>query len=631
MADLLQRLKDYLAAPSTLDLAEAAPLGVLAGASAATIAAIIGMPAFATTGLGAILGGLAVNFTSSLIDKILTAAGERERRKLIQQGLEGHDRDVQTLVAGAMVFAGPEVATAIPDTDRAELVAALEGAMRKAGGTLAAIAAPYGAALRDPAADWGAVQAALRQEAATLRQIAEVGAEGRIENFRQRSENTEGSVDQILRAGRGGVISGGSQEAIGTHKSAPPAPVTPPVAPPEHTPDPPPAALHVRLRCAPTDTGAVLTWESDAFGVATSTFVSPYQGPDLDLVLRALDALQYPSESFTPEEIARFTALKLLHTNGILAEESHRSVGQSLYRALTADPRAAVALATARNLATHEGRPLSLAIHVPQGAIALAALPWELLWAAGEPAPLLLSRGLAGSLTRQLDLSQAVPPPRPGGRPLRVRAIVPHAGLEESQRAEERASREAAWARLVAGGAVALLPDISPATRETIADALRHDGPPDILHFIGHGRFSGGEGHLVLDRAGGGWDPTPISQLGPALSRVRLAVIAACQGAMVGTAETSAGVLGGVAPALIAQGVPLVVAMQLTVRQSAANRATGVIYEDLAAGRSLQAAVAAARLALYTGEDSGASWYVPTLYMRARGEGPAQLIEQRAD
>ena len=271
--------------------------------------------------------------------------------------------------------------------------------------------------------------------------------------------------------------------------------------------------------------------------------------------------------------------------------------------------------------------PLSLSLHMPSGAIALAALPWELLWDPRETTPLLLSRGLAGRLTRHLDLAQAVPPARTGGKPLRVRAIAPHAGMAQAARAAELASRTAAWAPLANSGAVALLPELSPATSEGVATTLRTGGPLDVLHFVGQGYVKDGEGHLLLDRADGNWAPTPVSQLAPAITDagVSLVVLAACQSASVAGVDGS--MLGGVAPALIAHGVPMVVAMQLTVRQDAANAATRVIYEQLAAGSSVQAAVAKARLHLWTSEPDRASWYVPTLYARTSSEGEISLVQ----
>ena len=137
--------------------------------------------------------------------------------------------------------------------------------------------------------------------------------------------------------------------------------------------------------------------------------------------------------------------------------------------------------------------PLSLSLHMPPGAIALAALPWELLWDARESTPLLLSRGLAGRLTRHLDLAQAVPPARVGGKPLRVQTIAPHAGMAQPARAAELAARTAAWAPLTTTGAVTLLPELSPATSEGVATTLRTGGPLDVLHFVGQGYVKDGE------------------------------------------------------------------------------------------------------------------------------------------
>ncbi|NNJ11963.1 CHAT domain-containing protein [Chloroflexales bacterium ZM16-3] len=646
MTDLLRRLKTYLDAPTTIQLAQAVPLGVLAGASAATIAAIIGMPAFATSCLGIIFGGLAVNFTSSLIDKIVHAGSEREQVKLIEQGLKDGDKDVQTLVAGALTHAGPEVSAALPPADRDELIIAFEAAMRRAGGPLVGIAGRYAAALRDPSADWGVLQRDVREDAATLTQ--EIRGVDLVEDAMQEARDVDGRVKQLIEAK---TVRGVSQVASGVRgtKPTPPTPTRPcpdcgmavPVgaaacpscgmrlggaqgaaAPPATTPIP------LTLTLAPTTYGAQVSWESDLIGRRESRFVSPFAGADLDLVIRALDVLQYPSSGFTAAEADRLTALGIPHHDGLLRNEAHRAVGQILYRALAADLPGAASLTSVRNFATNQGRPLSLHIHLPPDAVALAALPWELLWAPDEPTPLLLSRGHPASLTRHLDLAQALPAPRPGGRPLRVLTIAPQALLDPAMHSAERQARAAAWAPLVASGAVELLPDISPATREAISDTLRRAGPIDVLHYIGHGRFEKGEGQLALDRADGKLAITPISQLAPALAaaQVRLAVLTACQGAMVGAAETGASVLGGVAPALIAQGVPLVVAMQLTVRQTAANRATRVIYEELAAGRSVQAAVAAARLALYTEEQDRASWYVPALYVRSAEAGEAYLV-----
>lgn len=602
MSTLRERLHAFLNAETTIDLAQAAPLGVLAGISAAAIAA---------GGIAGIFGGLAVNFTSSLIDKILTATTDRERRELIRTGLQNGDGDVQRLTAGALVQAGPEVAQSLPAADRDLLFTAVEQAMQAGGPPLSAIAGRYLAALRNPAADWPALQTTLFAEAAIVRQTMEVGDQGVIRGGRQEAADVTGSVDQTARAGQGGVIENTTQSAIGVRAAA--APATQADATPE-----PPAFTTVRISLTPTAAGAQLAWESAAFGTAKSNFRTPFSTAELELVLTLLNWQQHPTQQLSAAQVQQLQALGLDPADPAAAQ----IVGYRLYTALTADPAAAAALTSARNLAIHAAAPLSLCLHMSVNATALAALPWELLWAPGETTPLLLGDGQAGSLTRHLDLDRA--PITGGGRkPLRVRAIVPHADHALEARTAEQAARTAAWQPLIDAGSVTLEPDISPATRTALADALNNAGPPTVLHYVGHGMFANNEGYLVLDSATGNWDRAPISQVGPLLAGARLAVITACEGAKLAVEGSATGLLGGVAPALSAQGVPLVVGMQLRIGQSAANQATSVIYSQLAAGHSLQAAVAAARRTLYSA--GSPAWYVPTLYLRTGSDAPAYV------
>jgi len=365
-----------------------------------------------------------------------------------------------------------------------------------------------------------------------------------------------------------------------------------------------------------------ISWEADIIGVRPSRFAPPFVGPDLDLVVRALDRLQYPSTSLLPTETARLGVLGLPVVDGGLAELGHRAVGRALYQALVADPRGAQALGTVRDHARHEGLALALRLRLPPDAIELAALPWELLWDAGQ-APLLLGHSQLSSCTRHLDLGEALPPPRPRSGALRILAITPHAGSDPDQRERERAERTSTWAPLIANGDV-VIEAIGPATRRALVDRMLSGPPPDIIHFVGHGRYADGEGWLVLDRPepDGQWDRVPASQLPLLFGDTRLVVLCACQGGMVG----EGGLLTGVAPALSAAGVPAVVAMQLTVRTTAATRFSEVMYSALARGESVQRAVVQARHALYVEEADAASWYVPTLTIRARDSGPLYLF-----
>jgi len=374
------------------------------------------------------------------------------------------------------------------------------------------------------------------------------------------------------------------------------------------------------MRFDPHGDSVEITWEADILGVRASRFTPPFKGPDLELVVRTLDLLQYPSSTLAPHEVDRLRELGLPTDDTGLDPLGHRAVGRLLFKALIADPRGAMAIGTVRDHARHQGKSLALRLRFPPEAIELAALPWELLWDEG-PAPFLLGQQRLASCTRHLDLSVALPPSRPRAGALRILAITPHAGIEPDQRERERAERTASWAPLIASGEV-VMEELGPATRRDLVDRLLTGPAPDIIHFVGHGRYADGEGWLILDRPDGGWDRVPAHRLLPLFGDTRLVVLCACQGGMVG----EGGLLTGVAPALSAAGVPAVVAMQLTVRATAAARFSEVLYRALARGESVQRAVVQARQALYIEEADAASWYVPTLTIRARDPGPLYLL-----
>ncbi|MBX0331330.1 CHAT domain-containing protein, partial [Oscillochloris sp. ZM17-4] len=378
--------------------------------------------------------------------------------------------------------------------------------------------------------------------------------------------------------------------------------------------------------CLSTSNIAV-RWESDTLGVRHSTFSPPYSAEDLPLVIKALDQLQQLSCGFSSAEVERLAALGIPVCNGLIVDTAHQTVGRTLHRALTSDPAGAIALQIAREMASSTGVPLSLRLRFPPNATALAALPWELLWG-DEPTPLLLSRGQLAPCTRHIDLSAAIPPTRSITTPLRILPITPHAGIAAADRQAEQEARNKTWQPLIDQGDVIMLAEVSPATPRAIVDAIQAGPPPDIIHYVGHGAYRNGQGYLILDQPTGGWNPTPVSRLLPLFGGVCLVVLATCQGAMVGADPDQAqpSLLSGVAPALSAAGVPMVVGMQLTIRMAALNRATAVIYRALAQGKSIQDAVSTARQALYVEEPDGASWYVPVVYIRSRETGPAYLI-----
>jgi hypothetical protein len=218
----------------------------------------------------------------------------------------------------------------------------------------------------------------------------------------------------------------------------------------------------------------------------------------------------------------------------------------------------------------------------------------------------------------------AIPPPLPSGQQLRLLALSPYSGIPEDIREKERTARRKTWDKLKAAGTIDY-DEIAPLTMTALNDYLL-DAParPDVIHYFGHGIYKNGKGYLQFDNEDGERDLVSAERLAAVLGDVRLIVIHACQSAMV---DDAGGLLTGVAPALsIVSGA--VVAIQLTVAIPAATRFSQVFYDQLLGKqRSLQEAVARGRQILFTEAADGASWYVPTLYIRGRDQQSIHLIQ----
>jgi hypothetical protein len=386
-----------------------------------------------------------------------------------------------------------------------------------------------------------------------------------------------------------------------------------------------PQPIQLTLTITPADNATRITWESHSVGTRQSTFVAPFQGKDLALMARALDSVQSGSNEYTDRERQRLIVLGLADAAGTIRHDAPQRIGRALYAALDADQAGARALDTARSHAIAQGQPLALVLKFPPEAVELAALPWELVWD-DLPTPLLLSGGHLVACTRHLNLPQALPPPPAHALPLRLLALSPQAGIPDQLRQEERAVRRQSLQPLIARGHLQVVADVSPATRAAVVDAIQ-EHRPDVVHYYGHGRYKDGQGALLFDTTQGGADWTPVDRLMTLLSGIHLVVLHACQGAMV----SDSGLLTGIAPALSAAGVPLVVAMQQSIRIPAATRTSTILYRALAQGQSIQNAVNHARQALYIEEDDQVSWFVPTLYIRSRDTGPAYLVKPMSD
>jgi CheY-like chemotaxis protein len=401
-------------------------------------------------------------------------------------------------------------------------------------------------------------------------------------------------------------------------------------------PLPAPAPAHaptlVALEFQLHDRVAQITWRTSLVGREVTVFAPPYAEAELPLVIRALDAVQYPnypnpaSESerrhfgFSDSEQTVLSGLGLWRGARVPAG-AYQIVGQALYQALGAAGQSV--LKSIRNASIAQQRTTSYVLRFPPDGIGLAALPWELLWEKDKNQAVLFHGNTIDSCERYVDLDMAIPPPIAAGQRLHLLALAPTYQIPDSIRQSERAARLETWDKLRAAGNITY-DELSPLTMRRLNDYLRNaPARPDIIHYFGHGTYRDGKGYLMFDDGAGGKDYVSAERLAAVLGNVRLVVMHACQSAMV---DEQGGLLTGVAPALsIVTGA--VVAMQLTVRIDSATRFAEVFYDEvLNKGRSLQEAVARGRQVLFAETPDGASWYVPTLYIRSRDPQPVYLL-----
>jgi hypothetical protein len=189
-------------------------------------------------------------------------------------------------------------------------------------------------------------------------------------------------------------------------------------------------------------------------------------------------------------------------------------------------------------------------------------------------------------------------------------------------------------------------------TVKQLAEALMERA--DVFHFSGHGEFARelttqeGEGALLFSDASGEAFPVSAAKLAELLKSkgVRLAVLGACEGGR----RDGKNAWSGVAAALLRVGIPAVVAMQYTIDDKLAAAFMTSFYKALVAGRLVDEAVAAGRMAIRLEaanfQEDIRDWGVPVLYLRSpegavfnpvsndaaarqAGEGTEAVVEQR--
>src|SRR4051794_14401202 len=243
----------------------------------------------------------------------------------------------------------------------------------------------------------------------------------------------------------------------------------------------------------------------------------------------------------------------------------------------------------------------------------LADLPWEYIYDPRARRFLALSQWTP--VVRYLDLRRRIPP-LPIRPPLRILMMAANpTDFDPLNVDDEWAKVRDATGGLQRTGRVQV--DRVPAG--TLADLRRQlrQGSYHVFHYVGHGRYNPetGDGELALEGLSGRAQLISGAELGARLSdhrSLRLAVLNSCEGARGGRTDPYA----GTAQSLVCQGIPAVVATQFEITDAAAITFAQNLYEAVADGLPLDAAMAEARNAILD-QPNPVEWATPVLYLRA--------------
>jgi CHAT domain-containing protein/tetratricopeptide (TPR) repeat protein len=302
---------------------------------------------------------------------------------------------------------------------------------------------------------------------------------------------------------------------------------------------------------------------------------------------------ELPSSAEFETSLARFRA-------GLATREDWQLLGRTLFAALFPAQIDRLWTRAQDILSSDTILRLRLDVRDPE----LAALPWELV--IQDEFPMVLSPrrpitrcpySFAAKATRldSVDRVLVVAPSPAGASALRIESEVAALG-----------------AGLPSGARVDVLrPGTLSSLRKTIAQGY------DVLHFIGHGSFQDDVGHLSMEDK-----PIGGAEFGSLLieSSIRLAVLNSCETGISSPIDP----LLGVADAVLAAGVPGVVAMQGVVSDDAGVIFARALYEGLGDRQPLDVSVQEARRVLFQERgENRADWGLPVLFAASDDQLPA--------
>jgi len=282
--------------------------------------------------------------------------------------------------------------------------------------------------------------------------------------------------------------------------------------------------------------------------------------------------------------------------------------GDQLFRAVFSGP-VRDCLARSRMVADSRDTRLRIRLRLPG---ALAHVPWEYLHETGYG---FLGLSPETALVRYVEMPAPVRP-FPIRPPLRILAMIPEPTDVPGLSGEEEWTKlTEALGDLIHDGLVEV-DRLAAGTLAALQRPLRLR-EYHVLHFIGHGRYDedAEDGALALEGAGGRPRLVTGCDLGLMIRghrSLRLVVLNACEGARSARDDP----FGGVAQALVRQGIPGVIAMQFEISDPAALTFSQSFYQAVADGLPVDLATLEARRTMFA-EGNELEWATPVLYLRS--------------
>jgi predicted component of type VI protein secretion system len=282
--------------------------------------------------------------------------------------------------------------------------------------------------------------------------------------------------------------------------------------------------------------------------------------------------------------------------------------GSQLFKAAFAGP-VRDCLARSRLVAENESAGLRIRLRLPP---ALANVPWEYLY---DEEYGFVSLSPETAVVRYVEMPSPVRP-FPVSPPLRILAMIPTpSDVPQLQGEEEWDKLKEALDTLTRRGMV-LVDRLEVGSLSALQRPLRLR-EYHVLHFIGHAGYDehAQDGALALEGADHETRLVTGRDLGLMIRghrSLRLAVLNACEGARSAQDDP----FGGVAQALVRQGIPAVIAMQSEISDPAALLFSQSFYQAIADGLPIDVATVEARRAMFAA-GSEVEWATPVLYLRS--------------